>query len=384
MSVDFSIDSIKAALGGVRHPITSSLSLPPACYHDERWLAEEMDHLFSKSWFCIGRADQWQNPGDYQALNIGKIPVVIIRDKQGELRAMSNTCLHRSSEIMSGKGNCKAMVCPFHGWSYDANGQVISAPRMETAVNFSEKDFKLKQFTVGIQDGFVFLNLQDDPPTLQDWLGDFSDLHSGWAFDDLVTGRQRSFEVECNWKLFIEVFNEYYHLPYVHPKSIARLYPEPDPVDPVIGEYISQFGRTTGNPALLEDQQGTSAMLPVIKTLNNVERNGTRYTWVFPNMTFAASVDCIWMYHVFPISGNRTRAIQTICFPASSTRLDNFDAIAEDYYNRFDLAIAEDIPALEKQQTGIESPYAAQGRFSTLEPNVANFACWYAEAMVKD
>ena len=194
---------------------------------------------------------------------------------------------------------------------------------------------------------------------------------------DLVAGRKRTFDVDCNWKLFMEVFNEYYHLPYVHPESISHYYPEPQPADAVIGEYTSQFGATSKNPALLEQDQGDA--FPLIRTLGEKEKNGTRYTWVYPNLTFAASVDCMWMYHVYPLTGKSTRVVQTVCFPPETMDRDDFTKNSSTYYQRFDFAIDEDIPALEMQQTGVASPYAAQGRFSTLEPSVGNFACWYAE-----
>ncbi|WP_424947718.1 aromatic ring-hydroxylating oxygenase subunit alpha [Candidatus Spongiihabitans sp.] len=378
-----SVAHIKQALNTVRHPLSSCLSLPPACYHDQAWWRHEMKCLFGKGWFAVGRVDQWQAPGDFEAINVANIPLVIIMGKDHKLRAMSNTCLHRSSQIMSGSGNCRAMVCPFHGWSYDATGQVISAPRMETAECFSENEHQLKPFNVAVQDGFVFLSLQDNPEPLHQWLGDFSDLHRAWSFNDLATSRRRSFAVDCNWKLFIEVFNEYYHLPYVHPDSIGGLYSEPDAADDVIGQYTSQFGRTSGNAALLEVAQQQGRSLPVIKSLDEIRRKGTRYTWVYPNMTFAASSDCLWMYHVYPLSGASTRVVQTVCFPSATIARRDFKAKSAEYYKRFDLAIDEDIPALEKQQTGMQSPYAVQGRFSALEPSVGNFACWYSEATRK-
>lgn len=377
MSVDF----IKQALQSVKHPLSNSLSLPPACYHDVDWYEYELDCLFRKGWFCVGRRDQWNKSGDFEAIKIAGIPLVITQDENGDLTALSNTCLHRGSEIMSNHGNCKAMVCPFHGWSYDHHGQLISAPRMETACQFSESNHRLKSFALQQSDGFVFLNLSDNPEPLAHWLGDFSDMHLPWSMDDLKIGRKRVFDVDCNWKLFIEVFNEYYHLPYVHPDSISHYYPEPDPVDVVMGEYTTQFGATSKNPALLEEGQGSS--LPTIASLDEKQRNGTRYTWVYPNLTFAASMDCMWIYHVYPLAANSTRVVQTVCFPSETVARKDFSEKASTYYHRFDLAIEEDIPALIKQQSGIESPFAEQGRFSALEPSVGNFACWYSEVTQK-
>ncbi len=373
-----SVDYIKQALAAVRHPLSTSLSLPPACYHDEAWLQHEFDCLFRTGWFCVGRRDQWQEKGDFESLNIAGIPLVITLDGEDALHAISNTCLHRGSQIMSGSGNCRALVCPFHGWSYDHYGQLISAPRMESATGFSEKDHRLKNFHVESRDGFVYVCLEESPASLEDWLGDFSELHTSWSMGDLVTGRKRTFEVDCNWKLFMEVFNEYYHLPYVHADSISHYYPEPEPADAVMGEYTSQFGATSKNPALLE--QGQADSFPKIQTLEGKEKGGTRYTWVYPNLTFAASIDCMWIYHVYPLSARSTRVVQTVCFPPETVEREDFPRKSKTYYQRFDIAIDEDIPALEMQQAGIESPYAAQGRFSTLEPSVGNFACWYAEA----
>jgi phenylpropionate dioxygenase-like ring-hydroxylating dioxygenase large terminal subunit len=375
-----SVDYINRALERVGYPVSSSWSLPPGCYHDPGWFEREMESVFAHGWLGIGRTDQWQQPGDFETVNLGNISIVVVMDEDRTLNGMSNTCLHRSSQITSGSGHCKALVCPFHGWSYDYRGRVISAPRMEDAQDFSIDDLRLRQFTVEQQDGFVFVSLKDNPGPLEHWLGDFPDLHQPWALSDLVTGRRRSFDVECNWKLFIEVFNEYYHLPYVHPDSISGHYPEPDGADDVIGEYTSQFGTTVKNPALLEDDQDQS--FPVIKSLDERLRTGARYTWVYPNMSFAAGADCMWMYHVYPISSASTRVVQTICFPSDTTGRPDFPEKAETYYRRFDFAMDEDIPTLVKQQAGMQSPYAVQGRFSSLEPSVGNFACWYAEAMV--
>ena len=373
-----SVDYIKGALSSVKHPLSSSLSLPPACYHDSEWHQHELNRLFKHGWFSVGRRDQWRDSGDFEAINVAGIPIVITQDENGELHALSNSCLHRSSEIMSGNGNCRALVCPFHGWSYDHAGQLISAPRMETACDFSEDSYQLKEFHIETSDGFVFLNLEDHPDELEHWLGDFSDMHLPWSMSDLTTGRKRTFDVDCNWKLFIEVFNEYYHLPYVHPDSISHYYPEPETTDTVMGEYTTQFGPTSKNPALLEDGQEDS--FPLIANLGEKERSGTRYSWVYPNLTFAASMDCMWIYHVYPLSPAKTRVVQTVCFPNETANRLDFEEKSRTYYHRFDLAIDEDIPALEKQQSGIESPYAEQGRFSALEPSVGNFACWYSEA----
>lgn len=370
------LPQLRSELANVRHPIEASATLPPQCYTDQELFDIERKAIFHTSWIGIGRADRWKEAGDYSALNVAGVPVIILRDKSGGLRALANTCRHRGALLLEGDGNCRGIKCPFHGWAYTLEGRLVGAPRMERTANFDQSEFNLVTFRIDTQDGFAFVSLDPDGPPLSEWLGDFSTLHTPWTMDELVSTRRREFEVKCNWKSFVEVFNEYYHLPYVHPDSIDSVYALPDDPDKVTGAYASQFGATEGTGGLLETQQDHA--LPPIKSLTGRNRQGVRYTWAFPNMTFAAGTEAMWVYEVYPLAANRTWVAMTACFPPETVAEETFEQSAKFYYDRLDAAIAEDIPALESQQIGLTSPFAQQGRFSYLEPNVAEFACWYA------
>lgn len=356
-----------------------SATLPPACYADPALFRYDTDTLFRRSWVSAGRADRWKEPGDYGALHIGGVPIFVLRNRDGHLKSFANSCRHRGHPLLQGQGNCKKIPCPFHCWTYDLDGRLIFAPRMGKVPGFDPGDYGLTEFRVAVVDGFVFVALDNEAETIDRWLGDFSSMHTPWDLARWVTTRVREFEVRCNWKAFLEVFNEYYHLPYVHPKSISHRYPEPDPADDVIGSYTTQFGATDGNAALLSNAQEQA--LPHAVGLTGRERMGTRYTWVYPNLTFAASPDSLWMYEAYPTSAGTSRIVQTVCFPEETVLLEDFDCRAVHYYDRIDTAIEEDIPFLEQQQVGLSSPFALQGRFSPLEPGVANFAYWYADKL---
>lgn len=353
-----------------------SPTLPPACYTDHDVFRYEINTLFRRCWLGVGRADRWLAPGDFVSRDIGGVPLILIRNEDGDLKAFANTCRHRGSLLLKGDGNCKKIRCPFHCWTYDLDGRLIFAPRMDGMTGFDTGDYGLAEFRTGVVDGFTFVSLDAAAGELDEWLGDFTLMHAAWGLGQWATARVREFEVRCNWKSFLEVFNEYYHLPYVHPASINRMYPEPDDVDQVSGNYTTQFGNTQGNAALLSDRQGQA--FPHAASLIGRERNGIRYTWVYPNLTFAASSDSLWMYEAYPITPNRSHIVQTVCFPAQTTALTDFPGRAKHYYERIDTAIEEDIPFLEQQQAGLSSPFAEPGRFSPLEPSVANFADWYA------
>ena len=217
----------------------------------------------------------------------------------------------------------------------------MGAPKMTKTPDFDKADFGLNAFHVAEHDGFAFRSFDEDPPAIEDWLGDFSTVHASWSPGSMRSARRREFEAACNGKSFSEV-NEYYYIPYVHPSSVDGIYDHPGEPDVVIGHFATQFGTTTGTGGLLDDSQDDT--LP----------------------------------EVYPIAPDRTLVAQTVCFPESTIELHDFERKAELYYERFDVALEEDIPMLEQQQRGFGSPFAKQGRFSYLEPSVASFACWYS------
>ncbi len=369
-------------LSGVAAPIETAATLPPACYADASVAEIERDAVFRTSWIGVGRSDQWKAAGDYTALTIADIPVIILRDKSDTLKAFANTCRHRGSQILEGTGNTQSISCPFHRWTYGLDGGLRRAPDMPEGAAFDRAAHGLIEFRAAERDGFSFICFDDSATDIDEWLGDFSDLHAPWSLGSLVTTRRMELEVDCNWKGFLEVFNEYYHLPYVHPDSINSVYARPDAADQVTGQYSSQFGETEGTGGLLEATQQYA--LPAIPSLDGRNRNGTRYTWVFPNMTFAASTEAMWVYESTPLETGRCRVVMSVCFPPQSIAHEEFEARAQVYYDRMDAALAEDIPALARHYKGLASPFARQGRFcADLEPSVANFAIWYADRMRK-
>jgi len=379
MDAEAETDSICLELQTAGHPLGDSPTLPARCYTDDGWLARERELIFGRAWVAVGREGRWRRSGDYAAVDLPGAPLVVMRDGDGRLRAWANTCRHRGMKLLDGDGRCKRIVCPLHAWTYALDGRLIAAPRMETCAGFARGDFNLIELRLECCDGFAFVCLDDEQQSLDDYLGDFRKTHRAWALGDWVTTRTRAFEVDCNWKLFLEIFNEYYHLPRVHPHSIAAAYSEPDACDAVTGAYTTQFGETEGSAALLEDNRGDA--LPPAPGLRGRNLRGARYTWVYPNLTFALSCDALWAYQAYPVTAARSRIVQTVAFPKASTKHPDFEARAQDYYRRIDLALAEDLPVLRAQQSGLTSRFAKQGRFSALEPSVANFAGWYARTM---
>jgi phenylpropionate dioxygenase-like ring-hydroxylating dioxygenase large terminal subunit len=372
--------SFRDSLSQSQGPVEHAHSLPPACYCDDSVLDAEIETIFRRAWLGVGRADRVDAPGAYATLEIAGAPVILLRDKQGGLRAFANSCRHRGARLLDGEGTCRAISCPFHCWTYRLDGRLTGAPHMEATEGFEKSAYGLIEFPAEERAGFAFICLDRTPPDLDAHLGDFEQLHTPWQLRSLVSTRRRRFEVGCNWKAFLEVFNEYYHLKYVHPDSIDGVYARPDPAEATLGAYASQFGETYGTGALLEDQQDHA--LPTMPGLEGRWALGARYTWIFPNMTFAAGKESLWVYEAYPLGPHRCEVRQTICFPTDTLRRPDFEERSAHYTHRLDAALEEDVAALENQHKGLVSPFAVPGRFSALmEPNVAAFARWCADRL---
>lgn len=368
-----------ALLGGLRDvtdDISASSTLPPTCYTDIEVLAAETSGLLANSWLGIGRGDHWANVGDYTAVELAGTSVIVLRDEQRCLRAFANTCRHRGTQLLAGNGNATRIQCPFHGWTYGLDGNLRGATRMGHAPEFRLEDMGLIEFRTAERAGFAFVTLNDRTTDIDSWLGAFEDLHAPWPLNDLVTTRRRELQVDCNWKLFLEVFNESYHLDHVHQSTFGGIYQEPDRADDVGDCVQSGFSPTEGTGGLKKDEQEHA--LPMMPGLSGRNRNGSRYTWVFPSLTFAAGTEALWAYDAKPLGPSRCHVTQWVCFPPQTVAAPDFEDKAERYYTRMDEALDEDIGVLEQQQAGMASAFARPGRWSELEEGAAAFAAWYA------
>ena len=151
----------------VLRPVEAAESLPPVCYVDEALFEREMDRGFRGGWVSVGRLDDLVVPGDYLALDVGGTPLVLLLDSSRQLRAFANTCRHRGTRLLPpGRGRCERIVCPFHAWTYGLDGVLLTAPRMDAAVDFCNADYGLVSVSVASRAGFAFVNVDGTAPSI--------------------------------------------------------------------------------------------------------------------------------------------------------------------------------------------------------------------------
>ena len=194
-------------------------TLPWDWYSDPAVLRLERERVFRRTWQYAGRADQVAEPGSYFTCDAGGVPVVVVRDKSGALRAFLNVCRHRGSLVCEGEGRRETLQCPYHAWTYDLDGSLRAAPRADREPGFDRDALGLLPAAVEIWGPFVFVNPDAGCAPLADTLGELPQLvaDAGLDVEALRFLRRSHSEYEANWKVCVENYLECYHCQVAHP-----------------------------------------------------------------------------------------------------------------------------------------------------------------------
>ena len=193
-------------------------ALPARHYFGDAMLEMEQRAVFARSWQLLARSDQLAEPGDHVVETIGTVPVLLVRGKDEVLRAFPNVCRHRAGPLAlcNGKG-ANALHCKYHGWTYTLEGQLRSAPEMQGARDFDVGDIRLPPLRVHEWQGLVFVALSDDVPAFAEVYAGIVERIAPIDLAAMLFRRRETYDINCNWKVYIDNFLEGYHLPHVHP-----------------------------------------------------------------------------------------------------------------------------------------------------------------------
>jgi len=193
-------------------------TLPSSWYYSDETFALEKERIFCREWLCAGREEQVPRPGDHLVLDIVGESILIVRNRQGVLRAFYNVCRHRAGPLAlrDGRG-AKRLRCHYHGWSYALDGRLLSAPEMDGVADFDIAATRLPRARVVEWRGLVFANLDDDAPSLDEVLDGIASRLGSHAIESYVFHSRQTYDIACNWKTYVENYLEGYHIPLVHP-----------------------------------------------------------------------------------------------------------------------------------------------------------------------
>ena len=200
-------------------------TMPKNYYTSPAVLELEREHLFGREWICIGRVEEIAKPGDHMAFQLCDEPIVAVRGEDGKVRILSNVCRHRGTLLAQGKGHSHRLVCPYHHWSYDLEGKLTGAPRMDAHKSFEKSDCHLPQFASEEWHGFLFANVSRIPPPLAPRLAGLDRLIRNYHMEQQKLHWVADEVWHTNWKCLIENFMEGYHLSPLHKTTLAPVNP---------------------------------------------------------------------------------------------------------------------------------------------------------------
>jgi choline monooxygenase len=196
-----------------------SSTIPWDWYVDPSVARLEQERIFRRTWQYAGHQGDLAEPGSFVTTQAGAVPIVLVRDRENELRGFVNVCRHRGSLLCDGAGKRESLQCAYHAWTYDLDGSLRSAPRADTEPGFDREALGLVPVAVDTWGPFVFVNPDASGGTLAEHLGELPRLiaEGGVDVDELVFNRRAENEYDANWKVCVENYLECYHCAVAHP-----------------------------------------------------------------------------------------------------------------------------------------------------------------------
>ncbi|WP_336206273.1 aromatic ring-hydroxylating oxygenase subunit alpha [Nonomuraea sp. LPB2021202275-12-8] len=360
---------------------TSSLisTLPGRSYTEPAVFAEEQAKIFEALWFCAVRSDELGKPGAFRTVQVGRENVIVVRGRDGHLRAFLNVCRHRGARLcMEEGGEVKRTIrCAYHAWSYDLDGTLVAAPNLVKMPDVDRVEYGLIPVRLREWLGYAWVCLADDPPSFEETvtyaaverLGDPAAIEH-YHVDRLALGRRIRYDVRANWKLIVENFMECYHCATIHPELTAVL-PE------FAGGYAAQYyvghgaefaprakGFTVdGSPGFgrlpdLSDEQDRRYYAITVKpqVFVNLVPDHVIMHRMYPLAADRTVVECDWLYHPDVVASGADLSLS----------VELFHRVNE-----------QDFDACERTQPGMSSrAYRAGGVLVPSEHHISAFHDW--------
>lgn len=352
-------------------------SLPTLWYRDPAIFEIEKERIFCREWIGVCREDEIAKPGDHRVLDVLGESILVVRNRDGCLRAFYNVCRHRGARLCraadeatapgrvalaGGVSGGRLIVCPYHQWSYDLNGALVAAPHLGPDLGFDKSAFNL--YPVGLETwgGFVFLHLTPSHALpLADQLGEIPQRLQRYPLAELRIGATLEYSVQANWKILCENYNECYHCAGVHPELCAVV---PSFREAGGGHLDWNRGVPHRAGAYTFTHSGTTTRraFPGLDADEQVRHKGEL---LYPNVFLSVACDHVAAFILRPRAAARTDITCHFLFEAHEIAKSGFDpADAVDFW---DLVNRQDWTVCEAVQQGIGARVHASGYYAPME-----------------
>jgi Rieske 2Fe-2S family protein len=351
-------------------------TLPSAWYRDARIFKLEQERIFAREWLCVGREEELAAAGDYKLVNVVGESVLLLRNRDGALRAFYNVCRHRGAQLcriagasavpgMAVQGGViagRSIVCPYHQWSYDLDGRLIAAPHMADTPGFDKSSISLYPVAVDSWGGFIFLHLTpNEAKPLPAQLAEMAARTARYPLSGLRIGHSIRYEVAANWKAICENYNECYHCGGVHPELCAVV-----PAFRAAGGGALDWSRGIAHRegAYTFTHSGTTARRP-FPGLNEDERTRHKGEVIYPNLFVSLACDHVAAFILEPQGPEHTAVTCHFLFEPDAIAETNFDP--SDTVEFWDITNRQDWNICESVQRGMQSRVHTHGYYAPME-----------------
>ena len=390
----------------VNQQIECAHTLASRFYTDPAILEVEKDKIFRRTWQLVGTLDHScgevngvkktiSDPETFFTTDVAGEPLLVVRDKQGTLRAFSNVCRHRAGPIALGSGCKNVMRCQYHGWTYTLDGKLIGTPDVEGVEFFDRSTMGMFPVRLETWEKFIFVNFEkkegiatepqstqrpekhgirnEATPSLAGVLGKIPEQARGFRFEGLQSVERRDYVINCNWKVYVDNYLEGYHIPIAHPGLMREIDYAHYRTD-TYRYYSQQFAPIR---AMKAEDVGERFYAPA------AELQQALYFWIFPNLMLNISPDNISTNVIVPLSSDKTLTIFEWFFheadqAKTKERIEKAIAFSDEVQQ-------EDIMLCENVQRGLHSSTYDRGRYSVKRENgVHHFHMLLSEFLGKE
>ena len=371
-------DELLASFESSIDTFENSDTLPAEIYTSEEFLDFERRALFDHEWLCVGLASEIPRSGDWFTKTVNGEPVIVVRGKDGEIRALSAVCQHRAMQVCEGAGNDTKFTCPYHHWSYGLDGRLLGAPAMERTRDFDKSDWGLPRLRLEIWNGFVFVNFDEEAKQLAPTLSRYAPYLEHYDLENSICPGTFTLEgLPWNWKVMFENFNDGYHANRLH-KYVQDFCPSDKSAFPVPWDDASNvIFREAGYVHIDAGFNPThKALLPVYPQLTEEERWRSTFALIPPTLCVGTAPDQAFFFIVRPITAGTIDIEVGYLFHPTAVDHPLFDQLLEASDAGVQVFIRQDQDATTKVQAGLSSRFAPRGRYSWQEESHVQFNRW--------
>lgn len=360
-------------MSGMHAP--ASMRNAASVYTDADHLKLENQLLFRERPTCFAMSCEIPDAGDYLAARVGGVPIVVIRQADGTLRAMTNVCRHRGAPLVDehGKGcGLKALSCPYHAWTFELDGRLRKRPGSAGAFEDLGGDFSLGHVSVQEHVGLIFVQVQEaqsvqagglDVSKVEDCLGGAQDDLAPFGLQDYVHIDSRTSTWNMNWKMVIDTFTESYHIRTLHRDSIAPHYLSYSVAWEVFGDHTLSVGLRR---SVLEEVKKPEAEWDLLP-------HATIQFLLMPNVVLTHQQHHVEMWRVEPVDTNRSVLTTSVFAPQEPASEGSRTFFKKNLDLLLGVTDTEDFPMMERIQRNLESGALGELVYGRNEPPLISF-----------